>query len=117
LVSVHRTEVRNYADAQGRHSLTYDALELVRADIDARILPWVASHTWKRADFPVTPEGVVRLQPTLAAYVAEQALLAQSEIDRVLEWLKATLLSSPLVTSRGGLPARASAALCPEAAR
>ena len=52
-----------HADAQGRHSLTYDALELVRADIDARILPWVASHTWKRADFPVTPEGVVRLQP------------------------------------------------------
>ena len=107
-----------HADAQGRHSLTYDALELVRADIDARILPWVASHAWKRADFPVTPEGVVRLQPTLAAYVAEQALLGQPDLDRVMEWLKATLLPSPLVTSRGGgLPARASAALCPEAAR
>jgi CRISPR-associated protein Cas1 len=89
-----------HADAQGRHSLTYDALELVRADIDARILPWVASHTWKRADFPVTPEGVVRLQPTLAAYVAEQALLAQSEICRVVEWLKVKLLPSPLIISK-----------------
>ena len=25
------------------------------ADIDNAILPWVASHTWKRPDFPVTP--------------------------------------------------------------
>lgn len=81
-----------HADAQGRHSLTYDALELVRADIDARILTWVASHTWKRSDFPVTPEGVVRLQPTLAAFVAQRAILGQAEIDVVMEWL-AHLLS------------------------
>ena len=107
-----------HADAQGRHSLTYDALELVRADIDARILPWVATHVWKRADFPVTPEGVVRLQPTLAAYVAEQALLGQSEIDRVMDWLKATLLPSSLVTSKGGgQRVTASAALRQEAAQ
>jgi CRISPR-associated protein Cas1 len=31
-----------HADADGRHSLTYDALELLRADLDARILTWVA---------------------------------------------------------------------------
>ena len=86
-----------HADAQGRHSLTYDALELVRADIDARILPWVATHVWKRADFPVTPEGVVRLQPTLAAYVAEQALLGQPEINHIMEWLKTNLVLPPLV--------------------
>ena len=87
-----------HADAKGRHSLAYDALELVRADIDARILPWVASHTWKPADFPVTPEGVVRLQPTLAGYVAQKALLGQPEIDHVMEWLKTSLVVlSPLV--------------------
>ena len=107
-----------HADVQGRHSLTYDALELVRADIDARILPWVASHTWKRADFPVTPEGVVRLQPTLAAYVAEKALLEKTEIDKVLEWLKANLLPSQPVTSKsGGQRVMASAALHPATAQ
>lgn len=62
-----------HADAQGRHSLTYDVLELLRADIDAVILPWAAKTIWRRADFPVTPSGVVRLQPTLAARVAELA--------------------------------------------
>jgi CRISPR-associated protein Cas1 len=82
-----------HADAQGRHSLTYDVLELVRAEIDARILPWVASHTWKRADFPVTPEGVVRLQPSLAAFVAQQASLRRAQMDEALSCF-ADLLST-----------------------
>jgi CRISP-associated protein Cas1 len=56
-----------HADAPGRYSLAYDVMELLRADIDAKLLAWVGSHAWKRPDFPVTPEGVVRLQPTLAA--------------------------------------------------
>jgi CRISP-associated protein Cas1 len=74
-----------HADAAGRASLTYDAMELLRADIDAAILPWVASHKWKRADFPVTPEGVVRLQSSLAAVVAQRASAAitQRDLDRV----------------------------------
>jgi CRISPR/Cas system-associated endonuclease Cas1 len=65
-------------------SLTYDALELLRADIDAAILSWVASHKWRRADFPVTPEGVVRLQTSLAAVVAQRASAAipQRNLDR-----------------------------------
>jgi hypothetical protein len=52
----------------------------------------VASHTWKRADFQLTPEGVVRLQPTLAGFVAQKAMLGQVEINRVMELL-AHLLS------------------------
>jgi CRISP-associated protein Cas1 len=76
-----------HADAEGRHSLTYDVMELLRADIDNAILPWVASHTWKRPDFPVTPEGIVRLQPTLAAVIVQRALLPPKEIDQTIAWL------------------------------
>jgi CRISPR-associated protein Cas1 len=82
-----------HADAGGRHSLTYDLLELLRPDIDKAILPWVASHTWKRPDFPVTPEGIVRLQPTLAAVVAQRAMREQGEIDGAVGWLR-NLLSA-----------------------
>lgn len=82
-----------HADAQGRHSLTYDALELTRAEIDARILPWVATHTWKRADFPVTPKGVVRLQPTLAAYVAQKALISPEKVDEITNWISDAIMS------------------------
>jgi CRISPR-associated protein Cas1 len=82
-----------HADAEGRHSLTYDVMELLRAEIDNAILPWVAYHTWKRPEFPVTPEGVVRLQPTLAAVVAQRAMREQREVDAAVGWLR-NLLSA-----------------------
>lgn len=75
------------ADAPGRYSLTYDVMELLRADIDTKMFAWIASHTWKRPDFPVTPEGVVRLQPTLAAVIAQKAVLPQKDIDQAISWL------------------------------
>lgn len=77
-----------HADAEGRHSLTYDVMELLRADIDNTILQWVASHTWKRPDFPVTPEGIVRLQPTLAVVVAQKALIGHKTVDQAMGWLE-----------------------------
>jgi hypothetical protein len=61
-------------------------MELLRADIDAKIFAWIKSHTWKRPDFPVTPEGVVRLQPTLAAVVAQKAAMPQRQIDQAIDW-------------------------------
>jgi CRISPR-associated protein Cas1 len=80
-----------HADAPGRYSLTYDVMELLRADIDAKMFAWIKSPTWKRPDFPVMPEGIVRLQPTLAAVVAQEAALPQREIDRVIDWLKGVI--------------------------
>jgi CRISPR-associated protein Cas1 len=80
-----------HADDNGRQSLSYDLLELLRTDIDNAILPWVQSHIWKRPDFPVTPEGLVRLQPTLAAVVAQKAMLLQKVVDQAVEWLKSSL--------------------------
>jgi CRISPR-associated protein Cas1 len=85
-----------HADAQGRHSLTYDVLELLRADIDAAILPWAAKTIWKRADFPVTPSGVVRLQPTLAALVVQctSAASPQAKLDEAAVWVKEAILTA-----------------------
>jgi CRISPR-associated protein Cas1 len=83
-----------HSDDNGRHSLSYDVLELLRADIDSEILTWVQSHVWKRPDFPVTPEGLVRLQPTLAAVVAQKAALPQKEVDRTVGWLEYSLSTS-----------------------
>ena len=86
-----------HSDAANRMSLTYDALELLRADIDAAILSWAASHKWKRADFPVTPEGVVRLQTPLAAVVAQRtsSAIPQRNLDRVCAWLEDTIRRAP----------------------
>ena len=57
-----------------RASLSYDALELLRADIDTRILSLLASRIWQRSDFLVPPHGIVRLTPSLARTVMGRAL-------------------------------------------
>ena len=90
-----------HADAEGRHSLTYDVMELLRAGIDNAILPWVASQTWKRPDFPVTPEGTVRLQPTLAAIVAQRALLSETAIAAAIDWLQEFVMPRTNSATRG----------------
>ena len=41
----------------------------------------------ERPDFPVTPEGIVRLQPTLAAAVAQRGTMAQILVDEAVQWL------------------------------
>jgi CRISPR-associated protein Cas1 len=74
-----------------RASLAYDALELVRADIDTRILSFLASRLWSRADFPVLPSGVVRLQPSLARVVAARATLPQITANAAAAWLAAAI--------------------------
>jgi CRISPR-associated protein Cas1 len=76
-----------HADRPLRHSLTYDAIELLRPEVDARVLAWVKTQVWTRADFPTTPKGVVRLQPTLAKVVAKRAAVPHDDIVRVVNWV------------------------------
>ena len=87
-----------HADADGRYSLAWDMMELLRADLDAALLPWVAATTWKRADFPVTRDrGIVRLTPPLAAVVAQKAADAvpQSALDQAAAWITAQITAEP----------------------
>jgi CRISPR-associated endonuclease Cas1 len=44
-----------HADDNGRHSLSYDLLELLRSEIDSAILPWVQSHIWRRPGAAAPP--------------------------------------------------------------
>ena len=84
-----------HADRAGRYSLAYDLLELLRPEIDNAILPWIAHHTWARADFPVTQSGVVRLQPALARVVAQRtaAAVPPARTQLAAEWLGEVVLN------------------------
>ncbi len=78
-----------HQDREGRYSLAYDLLELLRADIDNSILPWVASQKWRRADFPVTSTSVVRLHPSLTRVAMQKAAAAVTPdtVDKAAAWL------------------------------
>jgi CRISPR-associated protein Cas1 len=92
-----------------RASLAYDALELVRAEIDTRMLSFINSRIWSRADFPVTHSGVVRLQPSLARIVAARATLAPPITEAVAAWISDAITGTNGARSRRaiGLAARA----------
>jgi CRISPR-associated protein Cas1 len=53
-----------------RNSFLHDLIELERADIDFQIFNFVRSNIFAADDFVITPEGVVRLNPQLARYIA-----------------------------------------------
>jgi CRISPR-associated protein Cas1 len=79
-----------HVDRHGRYSLAYDLLELLRPEIDHAILPWIASHSWRRADFPVTTSGIVRVHPNLARVVMQRtaAAVPPARVDKAADWLR-----------------------------
>lgn len=77
-----------------RASLSYDALELLRADIDTRILSLLASRIWQRSDFLVPPHGIVRLTPSLARTVMGRALATKGDLAKVCDWMTRTIMTA-----------------------
>ena len=77
-----------------RTSLSYDALELLRADIDTRILSLLASRIWQRDDFLVPPHGIVRLTPNLARTVTGRALATKTDLTKVCDWMTRTIMAA-----------------------
>jgi hypothetical protein len=69
-----------------RASLAYDALELLRTDIDRRMLSFLASRVWSRADFRVQKSGVLSLHPALARVVAALAA-TPADLKHAAAWM------------------------------
>jgi CRISPR-associated protein Cas1 len=59
-----------HADNNARHSLVYDVIELIRADVDYLLISWIKSVKWRRTDFNVSERGVVSLDHNLRRIVA-----------------------------------------------
>ncbi len=74
-----------------RASLVYDALELQRGPIDARILSFTANRTFRRKEFTLSNNGVVRLAPEIARIVAGRALATQRDLSELCEWLESAV--------------------------
>lgn len=75
-----------HADRDGRASLVYDLIEPLRAMVDARLLPWVATRTFTRSDFTVDTAGICTLRPDLARVVVQESAVPEQAIDGVLCW-------------------------------
>ena len=67
----------------GRLSLSYDALELHRARVTRAVFNYVQGRAFKRSDFQLSPEGIVRLSPLVAKEVVALVLKEISFKDYV----------------------------------
>jgi CRISPR-associated protein Cas1 len=77
-----------HTERDGRNSLTWDLIEALRPRLDVKLLSWIASQTWRRADITIDTAGVVRLHPALARVIVQVSQLPDSligaEVDHYL---------------------------------
>ncbi|SFE83783.1 CRISP-associated protein Cas1 [Nitrosomonas sp. Nm166] len=69
-----------HADQDGRASLVFDLVEPLRPVVDRTIFTWVANQRWRRSDFVLDRQGVIRVHPQLARVVVTKALLPDGVI-------------------------------------
>jgi len=81
-----------HADLDYRDNLAYDLMELLRCRIDTDVLSWARRRVWKRSDFFVFLNGVVRLPDELAAALVPVALRTDAELEcaiaLMLRWIR-----------------------------
>jgi len=65
-------------------------MEERRPLVDAKVIAFLRSHVFARADFPIRDDGVVRLHPQLARVVATLRL-ASERVNQVVEEFRASL--------------------------
>jgi CRISP-associated protein Cas1 len=66
-----------HADQDGRASLVYDLMEPLRPVVDKIIFNWVITQRWRRADFVIDRQGVIRVHPQLARVVVTKVMLPE----------------------------------------
>jgi CRISP-associated protein Cas1 len=76
------------------NSLVCDLQEPFRPVVDAKMLAFFQKTTFKQGDFFQVFSGEVRLNEELRRYVLATCRVPQSEIDALVEWLKATLAAT-----------------------
>ncbi len=75
-----------HADNDRRDSLTYDLLELLRADVDKILLHGFArKQKFRRTDFSVNEKGVVSLEVNLRRVIAEKIVTLDKKIDLIVK--------------------------------
>jgi CRISPR-associated endonuclease Cas1 len=99
-----------HSNQKGRDSLTWDLVELGRAQVDHLVLSLLARTTLHRADFARESNGQVMLHPQFVRVVLATCRLPQAEIDGHASWLadwlrnadQSTALSAPVARHDDG---------------
>lgn len=76
----------------GRASLAWDLIELLRPSVDEQLMGWVQTQKWRKRDFEVNDEGTVYLRQQLARVVVQKSWIVDAKIKKVIRWYGGLLL-------------------------
>jgi CRISPR-associated endonuclease Cas1 len=79
-----------HSPKRGRASLVWDAMEILRPTIDARVFAFVGAHEFARSDF-IQADRAIRLSRGLASALLHAASLSSRQIDGAADWAEATI--------------------------
>ena len=80
-----------HSDKKGRNSLVWDAIELLRPAIDAKVFAFVEANEFARRDFPQSGYNVHRLSRDVTQLLLHRASLPMHEIEGAADWIVRTI--------------------------
>jgi CRISPR associated protein Cas1 len=96
-----------HGDKHGRNSLVWDAIEPLRASINARVFAFIASHEFARSDFPASGVSTHRIaQPIIAELLAHCSSPDQDILD-CAAWMRDLVMRYGAGNTEGGREGRA----------
>jgi CRISPR/Cas system-associated endonuclease Cas1 len=91
-----------HGDKHGRNSLVWDAIEPLRASINARVFAFIGSHEFSRADFPLSGVNVHRIARPIIAGLLSKCLLPDQDVLDAAAWLRDLVMLYSVTSSRVG---------------
>jgi CRISPR/Cas system-associated endonuclease Cas1 len=80
-----------HSDKKGRNSLVWDAIELLRPEIDNRVFKFIASREFRRSDFPQAGRNAHRLDRAILAELLRVSLLPWERHEDAARWMERTI--------------------------
>lgn len=81
-----------HAAIDGRASLAWDLIELLRPTVDEQLIGWVQTQKWRKRDFEVNEDGAVYLRQQLARVVVQKSWIPDARIKQVIRWYAGLLV-------------------------
>ncbi|SDU31046.1 CRISPR-associated endonuclease Cas1 [Nitrosomonas ureae] len=81
-----------HAYLDGRPSLAWDLIELLRPTVDEQLIGWIQTQKWRKRDFEVNDEGKVYLRQQLARVVIQKSWIPDVKIKKVIRWYAGQLV-------------------------
>jgi CRISPR-associated protein Cas1 len=81
-----------HAAMDGRASLAWDLIELLRPTVDEQLINWAQTQKWRKRDFEVNDDGVVYLRQQLARIVIQKSWIPDAKIKQVIRWYAGQLV-------------------------